>query len=278
MHPNGSTITQISEIKITKATEVSLVFIKQWSARMENTIGYFTYPTNEVPTESTVQKSFAFLNASPSASQAERADYSAAMKWNWNIGMKSTQQFEDKFPAGGLLTGWCLEGMGFNNGNIKKTGHTPFSLVLWTVTILQRCGSSRWRNKPDCSHQFEDNTDYDYCDATFYVKIAEANAIDPEGPELPPGGSAQQPGIYCLWYTDLWDQWPSEGDYDMNDVVIEYQSTIYKSALDDKIYKIMDEFTPYPQWRELRLRIRLITFQYRSVKVKSFNVSGSDSW
>ncbi len=42
----------------------------------------------------------------------------------WN---KSTQQFEDKFPAGVTL-GWCLEGMGFNNGN--KTGHTHFLTVL----------------------------------------------------------------------------------------------------------------------------------------------------
>lgn len=79
MHPEWLNNNTTSEIKITKATEVSLVFISS-GAGWNNTIGYFTYPTNEVPTESTVRKSLHSLMRPPSASQAERADYSAAMK------------------------------------------------------------------------------------------------------------------------------------------------------------------------------------------------------
>ena len=77
---------------------------------------------------------------------------------------------------------------------------------------------------------FEDNTDYDYCDATFYVKIAEANAIDPEGPELPPVDPPSNLEYTVYGTLTYEDQWPSEGDYDMNDVVVEYQSTIYKKC------------------------------------------------
>ena len=79
MHPEWLNNNTTSEIKITKATEVSLVFISS-GAGWNNTIGYFTYPTNEVPTESTVQKILAFPNASPISKSSERADYSAAMK------------------------------------------------------------------------------------------------------------------------------------------------------------------------------------------------------
>ena len=64
MHPEWLNNNTTSEIKITKATEVSLVFISS-GAGWNNTIGYFTYPTNEVPTESTVQKILAFPNCVP---------------------------------------------------------------------------------------------------------------------------------------------------------------------------------------------------------------------
>ncbi len=34
------------------------------------------------------------------------------------------------------------------------------------------------------------------------------------------------------------DKWPEEGDYDMNDVMIDYESTIYKTLATNKITKI----------------------------------------
>ena len=70
--------------------------------------------------------------------------------------------------------------MGFNNGNIKKTGHTRFSYSSMNSDNAQRVVALRdGGTNQIVAIGFEDNTDYDYCDATFYVKIAEANAIDP---------------------------------------------------------------------------------------------------
>ena len=95
---------------------------------------------------------------------------------------------------------------------------------------------------------FEDNIDLDYCDAIFYVHIAEKDAID-EGviPELPtdPEGPTDEDNYTSysgiLTFEDLW---PEQGDYDMNDVMIRYTSKVYKSILTNRIYKVVDEFTP----------------------------------
>ena len=41
------------------------------------------------------------------------------------------------------------------------------------------------------------------------------------------------------------DLWPEQGDYDMNDVMIRYTSKVYKSILTNRVYKIVDEYTPF---------------------------------
>ena len=64
----------------------------------------------------------------------------------------------------------------------------------------------------------------------------------------------------------------------MNDVVVEYQSTIYKSALDDKIYKIMDEFTPIHNGGSYVCGFGYQLSNIDPSKVRSINVTGSDSW
>ena len=125
---------------------------------------------------------------------------------------------------------------------------------------------------------FEDNTDYDYCDAIFYVKIAEANAITPEGPELPPVNPPSDLEYTVYGTLTYEDQWPSEGDYDMNDVVVEYQSTIHKNALDNNIYKIVDEFIPIHNGGSYICGFGYQLSNIAPSQIRSINVSGSDNW
>ncbi|MCD8182331.1 MAG: LruC domain-containing protein [Bacteroides sp.] len=44
-----------------------------------------------------------------------------------------------------------------------------------------------------------------------------------------------------LAYEDLWT---AMGDYDMNDVMVDYNCKVYKQIIGNKVYKIVDEFTP----------------------------------
>ena len=240
LHPEWLNNNTTSEIKIIKDTELSLVFVAS-SASFNNTVGYFTYKSGTVPTPETVQKVIAFPNASPISklSGGERAGsllcgHEVKLKY-WN---EVEQKFEDKFPAG-VTVGWSLQANAFKSGDILKGIGIRYSYSTMNYDNSQRVVALRDGGTDQIvAIGFEDNVDFDYCDATFYLKIAEANAIDPGGPELPP---VDPPSNVTTTYKGTLayeDQWPAQRDYDMNDVMMTYQSTLYRNVVSSKIYKI----------------------------------------
>ena len=251
----------ISDIPITKETEVSLVFVNS-TAAWYNTVGYYTYPTGETPTLENIQKVLAFPNASPVYKTAGVGalvcgDEVKLKYWNEKEG-----KFEEKFPAG-ITIGWCLQGMGFRSKPLDE--YVQGDLVQgmgtrYSTTILNKAGSDGIKRQRTVSLRdtesnqivaigFEDNIDLDYCDAIFYIHTSEKNAIDeevvpplPEDPEVPTDEDNYTIYSGILTFEDLW---PEQGDYDMNDVMIRYKSKVYKSILTNRVYKIVDEFTPF---------------------------------
>lgn len=232
-----------SEIEVIKPTEISLVFLNS-SASFNNTVGYFTFPSNTEPTLSSIKKILAFPNASPiNRNGALVAGDEIKLKY-WN---ESTNEFEDKFPAG-VTVGFCLLPNAFSNetGTIKKPGYAParYSYRPFNEDGLQRIIALRDGDANQIvAIGFEDNTDFDFCDATFYIKVAEKNAIG-GGPELPPYNEDEEYELTYSGTLTFEDQWPSEGDYDMNDVIMEYKSTVYRKVKGNKVFKTVDRFTP----------------------------------
>lgn len=76
---------------------------------------------------------------------------------------------------------------------------------------------------------FEDWTDEDYNDSQFNVWSNPIEAItNPDIPNLKPG-SGDEDKKYSLEYKGIVafeDCWPSKGDYDLNDVIVRYQSVL----------------------------------------------------
>lgn len=235
-----------SEINISKATEVSLVFMKS-GANFHNAVGYFTYKTGTIPTEDNIQKILAFPNVTKQGGGALICGHEVKLKY-WN---KETKKFEDKFPAG-MTIGWFLEADAFRDGNIGKKYYTRYSYYSMnpedkeTGVRKQRVVALRHGSTSQIvTIGFEDNNGGDYCDATFYLKVAEASAVE-GGVELPPASPPTDNKNFVIYEGTLTyeDQWPSEGDYDMNDVVLKYHSTLYRKTKDNSVYKIVNEFTP----------------------------------
>lgn len=234
-----------SEIRVTKDTEISLGFISS-SASYNNVVGYFTYETGTTPAVEAVQKIIAFPNASPISKSTGGLLCGNTVKlkyWNENGGV-----FEDKFPKG-VTVGFCLMPNGFNQGKISEISYGPvrmcYSYSAMNGDRRQRIIALQDDTKQIVAIGFEDKEDFDYCDATFFLKISETDAIA-TGPTLPPVAppASEENTITYIGTLTFEDQWPSEGDYDMNDVVVEYRSTIYRQIVGNKVYKIVDEFTP----------------------------------
>ena len=250
-------IKMTSDIPIVNPTEVSLVFITS-SAAWYNTVGYYTYPTNNPPqSASDIKQIIAFPNTSPIyktlGTGALVCGEEIKLKY-WN---EETQEYEDKFPAG-VTIGWCLQGMGFKSkltsetdkdkvGDIIKGMGARYSTRNLNTNNTQRTVSLRdSKSGQIVAVGFEDNIDFDYADAIFYIHTSEKNAIDPTLPPLPEDPEAI-PEQYKISYSGTLgfeDLWPKLGDYDMNDVMIRYTSKVYKSILTNRIYKVVDEFTP----------------------------------
>lgn len=241
-----------SDVPIIKPTKVSLVFVNS-TASWHNTIGYYTYPTGETPKIENIKKILAFPNASP----IHKSNGIGALLCGEEVQLKywndATGEFEEEFPEG-VTIGWCLQGMGFQTKPETQLADIVNGMgIRYSTTNLNKDGKQRTVSLRDAkSNQivaigFEDNIDFDYCDALFYIHTSETDAIEPGLPELPenPGPSEEDNYVSYSGTLTFEDLWPDEGDYDMNDVMIRYTSKIYRNVITNRVYKIVDKFTPF---------------------------------
>lgn len=246
-HPEFFDGNMISDVPITKPTKMSLVFITS-GAVWNNAVGYFTYPTGETPDVSNIKKILAFPNASP-IYKLSNGNRVGSLLCGSQVELKywDGTKFQDEFPAG-VTIGFCLQGMGFNNGNIVAGQGTRYSTKELNNDQKQRVVSLR---EPSSNQivaiGFEDNIDFDYRDAIFYLHVETEDAIDKDKlPELPDVDSPSNEDNSITYSGTLTfeDLWPSDGDYDMNDVMVDYTSTVYRTIMENRVYKIVDIFTP----------------------------------
>lgn len=246
-----------SDIPIVKPTEVSLVFVNS-SAAWYNTVGYYTYPTGTTPTIENIKKTIAFPNVSPIYKTLGKGALVCGEEVKLKYWNEDEKKYEDEFPKG-VTIGWCLQGMGFKSkltGNTEKIADivkgmgTRYSTKSFNKDVdKQRTVSLRdEKSGKIVAIGFEDNIDMDYCDALFYIHTSEEGAVSPNLPPLPEDDKAKpnKEDKYKITYSgtlSFEDLWPKEGDYDMNDIIIQYNSTISKMVLDNKIYEIEDKFT-----------------------------------
>ena len=100
-------IKMTSDIPIVNPTEVSLVFITS-SAAWYNTVGYYTYPTNNPPQNaSDIKQIIAFPNTSPIYKTLGAGALVCGEEKNSNIGMKTHRNTRTNFQQESRLAGVC---------------------------------------------------------------------------------------------------------------------------------------------------------------------------
>lgn len=89
----------------------------------------------------------------------------------------------------------------------------------------------------------DSNPDNDYDDVMFFIKTS-ADMGAGNLPSIPGETPEIKPGIETIEGTLAFeDNWPSSGDYDMNDVIIEYKREITYDK-DNNATKVVESFTP----------------------------------
>lgn len=246
-----------SEVKIIKPTKIHLCFINS-TAGFKNTIGYFHYPTGNEPTDaSEVKRIIAF----PCATNIAKDNNTGALVSGDRVLLKywDGEKYNDEFPAG-VTIGWWLEAQGFGTNGIpnvnsdkdergKDRGNSRFSLAHLNKDNTQRCVSLK---EPESNQilaiGFEDNIDKRYNDATYYLEIEKRDAIEDNIPSIPDVGTPPSSNDNYVTYSGVLsfeDYWPSMGDYDMNDIMVDYNCKVYKNTVNNNlVYKLVNEFTP----------------------------------
>lgn len=130
------------------------------------------------------------------------------------------------FPNG-VRIGWFL----LNNAFVKggKTDKTCYSTTA--LNDDGRTHTAAFRINDFVVLSFEDYTDSDYNDVQFNVWSNPIEAIAPDVPSVTPdpGTDDDRSVAYRMTYKGILafeDNWPNKGDYDLNDVIVKYNSVL----------------------------------------------------
>lgn len=230
-----------------------------------NAIAYYYYKTNSQPTVAQIKnlpKFFVFPRISagiPNAVLKARLQF---------FGEDGKQPGTDVFPSGYTL-GWMLVADMFPTDGSKLYWagiQTIESRMKWAYEsdqVIYSNQSANLKRQPGCISLydtksqkivvgFEDQayrslaySDKSYEDILFYVEADPIEAIiDPDRPDLPiiPDGETltTEKTKGTLAFEDIW---PSGGDYDLNDIIVEYETAVTFDE-SNNIKKIVDTFKP----------------------------------
>lgn len=242
------------EINIIKPTKIGLVLLSS-TASKHNTVGYFTYPTNQKPTDiSQVTPIIAYPHISNTVCNSSST---AGLYTGDRVELKywNGTEFVDEFPAGTSIAWFMMESSFNQNGSKVVNNHRTF----YSIRALNASGEHRTIALKDKTGQvvafgMEDATNFkplgddtkqgNFGDAVFYLDFSDGESIETGGVENLPDKPLEDLYTSFKGVLSFEDYWPAKGDYDMNDMVIEYKRDIYKSVVTDAVQKIVDTFVP----------------------------------
>lgn len=263
--PEEKTNVRIAETtssgnKIEKAN-VDLVFMVENTYNV-NSLGYYYYKTDDRSVDiKSLPKFLVFPNASYNYEAITNPmQDNAPVKMGTKVSLKYfgenyDQAASDYFPAGYSI-GWFILSNGFTrngDGTIALDNEVFYSNQSANKDSESRCITLFDKPTKNLVIGFEDGVgsgnDKSFDDVMFYVISNPIEAIvDPEKPDVPSTDGDWEvalPDITTVTQGTLSfeDLWPSKGDYDMNDLVCTYHSSVTFNS-DNEVVSIEDVFTP----------------------------------
>lgn len=149
------------------------------------------------------------------------------------------------FPEG-IKIGWFIYNDAFRNGNINEVGFKSKFHSTQRMNWDDRMHTAAFKVDKFIVLSFEDWTDQDYNDVQFNIWSTPEEAITPDIPSVDPEETEDNKlPAYQMTYKGILafeDNWPSKGDYDLNDVVVKYNSVLNYN-IKNEVLSTEDEFT-----------------------------------
>lgn len=294
--------TDVVNLNVTKDAHLTLVFAAEL-AGWRNAIGYYYYDTQHPPKTQAefdaLAKYVAFPNCSSITTNFNDSgdidspsdDWSAPLWFGEQLQLKYFENGKatEIFPAG-TTVGWFMLPDGYKISDDTYTG----KLDLTSATHPIRYSNNEF-NANNARYMvslfdkasgktvlgFEDGGDNDYKDVLFYIDSDPVDAIyDPNRPTTDPDDEKYPDtvGDAIVGTLAFEDLWPSQGDYDMNDVVVKY-STTFTTDKDNGIVAIKDVFTPLHSGGKVKsafgYQLDLPATSIRSVKIENGSSSAN---
>lgn len=234
-------------------TTLDVVFVNR-DAGYNNTFGYYYYKTGEEMDPVKVKKYIVFPNVMMTSQELGNE---SILKCGDKVRLRyfgEDGKASDTFPKG-YTVGWFIYANGYVYNNysepVSHADEIDVTKPLLTSNLTSGKEQSFITVKDEKSGKViigvEDGANKSYCDLLFYVDASPESSIDNSSrPSIPDGDKpvekpdAQENLKGTLAFEDIW---PNGGDYDMNDVIVEYSRAVYFNT-ENMISKIIDTFTP----------------------------------
>ncbi len=244
-----------TNLVIGEEAEIWLTFVHEGAA-WTNVIGYYTYPSDSPPQSVNDIRDLTLAFPNLSYHSTGRGGMYSGDKIQLKYIDPDTGRFTSKFPAG-TNVGWFLVASGWNRGpgSIRDGQYTHYSNSEFNVAedpeLKKQVVSFYDGSRGIVLIGFEDTrrdsgSDHDFTDAVLYASVTPVTAVEKDkyprfggDPDSDNGGKHDPVEDYpddplrafnnyypsqnrfgSLLFEDLW---PSRGDYDFNDMVIDYQ-------------------------------------------------------
>lgn len=225
---------QMEQIEISQDANVTLYFVSNGSAR-RNALAYYTF-TGDHPSQEEINRSLTVLFPNLSSEALKTGD-------GVQLACYDGQKWSADIPAGTKI-GFVLLTDAWNGNSVDKSGWATYSnkkcnsYFVENTNIANRPHMAAFDAKGTFVLTFEDlpySDRYpsayagDFSDDIFIVESNPITAL----PEPNPGVDDEQVmppymiAIEARGILGFEDNWPYTGDYDLNDIVVKYDSKLY---------------------------------------------------
>ncbi|TKK66691.1 LruC domain-containing protein [Ilyomonas limi] len=256
-HPDYLNAGAVNDINIVKKADVWVTFVSE-GAGYYNTLGYYTYPTNDPPaTQADIDSIHIILpNASLSGSGGAMRSGDKVYLGRFNPGISVGFVL--------LQDAWNANNRKINTNAVKffthdnlNTTETNSSMTRHAVLLYDDVNKLFLTGFEDQTRT-GDGSDNDFNDLIFYTTSNPVEAISTENvnsidkpndkdgdgvtdlndkfPTDPARAYIQYYPAESIWGTlSFEDLWPSTGDYDLNDMVVGYRYKYIKNAQNNTV-------------------------------------------